>query len=50
MSDTLREEIREKIVNGDYNCEKELTLFGLKRKVEGRHFMASGCRRGAPFQ
>jgi DNA-binding HxlR family transcriptional regulator len=26
MSDTLREEIKEKILNGDFNCEKELTL------------------------
>ncbi len=26
MSDTLREEIRKKILNGDFNCEKELTL------------------------
>lgn len=26
MSDTLRKEIREKIANGDFNCEKELTL------------------------
>ncbi|PLS17229.1 MULTISPECIES: winged helix-turn-helix transcriptional regulator [Bacillaceae] len=26
MSETLREEIRQKILKGDYNCEKELTL------------------------
>ncbi|MFC4767590.1 winged helix-turn-helix transcriptional regulator [Effusibacillus consociatus] len=26
MSDTLRKEIQEKIRNGDFNCEKELTL------------------------
>jgi DNA-binding HxlR family transcriptional regulator len=26
MSETLREEIKEKILNGDFNCEKELTL------------------------
>lgn len=26
MSDNLREEIKKKIVNGDFNCEKELTL------------------------
>ena len=26
MTDTLRKEIREKIKNGEYNCEKELTL------------------------
>ncbi|AKG36754.1 winged helix-turn-helix transcriptional regulator [Paenibacillus durus] len=26
MSDPLREEIRQKIVNGDFHCEKELTL------------------------
>lgn len=26
MSDTLRKEIRDKIENGDFNCEKELTL------------------------
>ncbi|WP_078543346.1 winged helix-turn-helix transcriptional regulator [Litchfieldia alkalitelluris] len=26
MSDTLRKEIRDKIQNGDFNCEKELTL------------------------
>lgn len=26
MGDTLRKEIREKIKNGEYNCEKELTL------------------------
>ncbi|MGR6128892.1 winged helix-turn-helix transcriptional regulator [Paenibacillus sp. SER-28] len=47
MTDTLREEIREKIVNGDYNCEKELTLSVLSGKwkvvilwhlgVEGAH-------------
>ncbi len=47
MSDTLREEIREKIVNGDYHCEKELTLSVLSGKwkvvilwhlgVEGPH-------------
>ncbi len=47
MSDTLREEIREKIINGDYNCEKELTLSVLSGKwkvvilwhlgVEGPH-------------
>ncbi|MGR6764035.1 winged helix-turn-helix transcriptional regulator [Paenibacillus sp. T2-29] len=47
MSDTLRDEIREKIVNGDYNCEKELTLSVLSGKwkvvilwhlgVEGPH-------------
>jgi len=35
MSDTLREEIRKKILNGDFNCEKELTLsiFSGKWKV-----------------
>ncbi|AUO07136.1 HxlR family transcriptional regulator [Paenibacillus jamilae] len=47
MSDTLRDEIREKIINGDYNCEKELTLSVLSGKwkvvilwhlgVEGPH-------------
>ncbi|WP_139492440.1 winged helix-turn-helix transcriptional regulator [Brevibacillus dissolubilis] len=26
MSDTLRKEIHDKIQNGDFNCEKELTL------------------------
>ncbi|MDV7766226.1 helix-turn-helix domain-containing protein [Peribacillus sp. CSMR9] len=26
MSETLRDEIKEKILNGHYNCEKELTL------------------------
>lgn len=26
MSDTLREEIKKKIFNGDFHCEKELTL------------------------
>ncbi|WEG14855.1 helix-turn-helix domain-containing protein [Pullulanibacillus sp. KACC 23026] len=26
MSDTLREDIKEKLLNGDFNCEKELTL------------------------
>ncbi|BCG61571.1 winged helix-turn-helix transcriptional regulator [Paenibacillus sp. URB8-2] len=26
MSDPLREEIKQKIVNGDFHCEKELTL------------------------
>ncbi|MFJ7990836.1 winged helix-turn-helix transcriptional regulator [Peribacillus frigoritolerans] len=26
MSETLRDEIKEKILNGYYNCEKELTL------------------------
>jgi len=26
VSDTLRKDIREKILNGDFNCEKELTL------------------------
>lgn len=26
MADTFRKEIQEKIKNGDYNCEKELTL------------------------
>jgi DNA-binding HxlR family transcriptional regulator len=26
VTDTLRKEIREKIKNGEYNCEKELTL------------------------
>lgn len=26
MSDTLREEIKERILNQDYHCEKELTL------------------------
>ncbi|WP_020060767.1 winged helix-turn-helix transcriptional regulator [Bacillus sp. 123MFChir2] len=35
MSDTLREEIKQKILNGDFNCEKELTLsvFSGKWKV-----------------
>lgn len=35
MSDTLREEIKNKISNGDFNCEKELTLsiFSGKWKV-----------------
>ncbi len=35
MSDTLREEIKNKILNGDFNCEKELTLsiFNGKWKV-----------------
>lgn len=47
MSDTLRQEIIEKIVNGDFNCEKELTLSILSGKwkivilwhlgVEGPH-------------
>ncbi|MFT9370597.1 transcriptional regulator [Paenibacillus polymyxa] len=47
MSDTLRDEIKEKIINGDYNCEKELTLSVLSGKwkvvilwhlgVEGPH-------------
>ncbi|UHA75173.1 winged helix-turn-helix transcriptional regulator [Paenibacillus sp. 481] len=47
MSDTLRKEIREKIRNGDFNCEKELTLSILSGKwkvvilwhlgVEGTH-------------
>ncbi|MHC5531493.1 winged helix-turn-helix transcriptional regulator [Priestia megaterium] len=47
MSDTLREEIRKKILNGDFNCEKELTLSILSGKwkvvilwhlgVEGPH-------------
>lgn len=26
MPDTFRNEVKEKIINGDYNCEKELTL------------------------
>lgn len=26
MSDTLRQDIKTKIKNGEYNCEKELTL------------------------
>lgn len=26
MPDTFRDEVKEKIINGDYNCEKELTL------------------------
>ncbi|HZG18033.1 MAG TPA: helix-turn-helix domain-containing protein [Candidatus Bathyarchaeia archaeon] len=26
MSESLREEIKQKILNGDYHCEKELTL------------------------
>lgn len=35
MSDILREEIKKKILNGDFNCEKELTLsvFSGKWKV-----------------
>ncbi|MNB70617.1 HTH-type transcriptional activator HxlR [compost metagenome] len=47
MSDQLREEIRNKIVNGDYHCEKELTLSVISGKwkvvilwhlgVEGPH-------------
>lgn len=47
MSDQLREEIRNKIVNGDYHCEKELTLSVISGKwkvvilwhlgVEGAH-------------
>jgi DNA-binding HxlR family transcriptional regulator len=47
MSDTLREEIKKKIVQGDFNCEKELTLSILSGKwkvvilwhlgVEGPH-------------
>ncbi|HLR79739.1 MAG TPA: helix-turn-helix domain-containing protein [Bacillota bacterium] len=32
MSDTLREEIKEKIQNGDFHCEKELTLSILSGK------------------
>lgn len=26
MPETFRDEVKEKIINGDYNCEKELTL------------------------
>lgn len=26
MEDTLRKEIQQKILSGDFNCEKELTL------------------------
>jgi DNA-binding HxlR family transcriptional regulator len=26
MADTLRDEVMQKILNGDFNCEKELTL------------------------
>lgn len=47
MADTLRKEIQEKIRNGDYNCEKELTLSIISGKwkvvilwhlgVEGTH-------------
>ncbi|MFJ8529370.1 winged helix-turn-helix transcriptional regulator [Bacillus sp. NPDC094106] len=47
MSDTLREDIKKKILNGDFNCEKELTLSVLSGKwkvvilwhlgVEGPH-------------
>ncbi|MCM3738372.1 helix-turn-helix transcriptional regulator [Bacillus cytotoxicus] len=35
MSDILREDIKQKILNGDFNCEKELTLsvFSGKWKV-----------------
>ncbi|CAM3001715.1 helix-turn-helix domain-containing protein [Paenibacillus sediminis] len=47
MADTLRKEIHEKIKNGDFNCEKELTLSIISGKwkvvilwhlgVEGTH-------------
>ncbi|MFD1776918.1 winged helix-turn-helix transcriptional regulator [Paenibacillus rhizophilus] len=47
MSDPLREEIKQKIVNGDFHCEKELTLSIISGKwkvvilwhlgVEGAH-------------
>lgn len=47
MADTLRKEIKEKIQNGDYHCEKELTLSVISGKwkvvilwhlgVEGPH-------------
>src|SRR4029453_543416 len=47
MTDTLRDEIKTKIINGDFNCEKELTLSILSGKwkvvilwhlgVEGTH-------------
>lgn len=47
MADLLRKEIQEKIKNGDYNCEKELTLSVINGKwkvvilwhlgVEGAH-------------
>ncbi|WP_332696200.1 winged helix-turn-helix transcriptional regulator [Halalkalibacter lacteus] len=47
MADKLREEIKKKIVNGDYHCEKELTLSLISGKwkvvilwhlgVEGTH-------------
>jgi len=47
MSDTLRKEIKEKILNHDYHCEKELTLSIISGKwkvvilwhlgVEGTH-------------
>jgi DNA-binding HxlR family transcriptional regulator len=47
MSETLRDEIKVKIVNGEYNCEKELTLSIISGKwkvvilwhlgVEGTH-------------
>ncbi|AJY74791.1 winged helix-turn-helix transcriptional regulator [Paenibacillus beijingensis] len=47
MTDILRSEIQEKIKNGDYNCEKELTLSVISGKwkvvilwhlgVEGAH-------------
>jgi DNA-binding HxlR family transcriptional regulator len=47
MSDTLRKEIQERILNHDYHCEKELTLSIISRKwkvvilwhlgVEGTH-------------
>ncbi len=47
MADKLRDEIKEKILNGDYHCEKELTLSLISGKwkvvilwhlgVEGTH-------------
>ncbi|MGP7817148.1 winged helix-turn-helix transcriptional regulator [Niallia sp. 01092] len=47
MSDTLREEIKQKLINGDFHCEKELTLSIISGKwkvvilwhlgVEGTH-------------
>lgn len=33
MSDTLRRDIKTKIKNGEYNCEKELTLSIISGKL-----------------
>lgn len=51
MSENIRKDIQEKLQNGNFNCEKELTLSIIsgKWKVESCDTVASWCGRASSF-